>query len=133
MLADWPERQDLTCFDLMYLESEAVIRTMLRLKRELGVVCLSVTTASSSGEPGGAAAAILKDEYRRVIGVEPALKVNRPDGSVEIVSTSAWARGAESAPRDWDYKSVRDTEAIFVPAIPNTAVLGRSTAADVAL
>ncbi len=33
VLADWPE-QDLTCFDLMYLESEALSRTMLRLKRE---------------------------------------------------------------------------------------------------
>ena len=35
VLADWPE-QDLTCFDLMYLESEAITRTMLRLKRERG-------------------------------------------------------------------------------------------------
>ena len=88
VLADWPE-QDLTCFDLMYLESEAIIRTMLRLKREQEVVCLSVADGIIvPAAQEGTAVTTLKEEYRRVIGVEPTLKVNRPDGSVEIVSAS---------------------------------------------
>jgi hypothetical protein len=92
ILADWPE-QKLTCFDLMYLESEAVIRTMLRLQRERGMVCLSVHDSIIVPAPREAAAArVLREEYRGVVGVEPALKINRPDGSVEVVSASAGVR-----------------------------------------
>ena len=92
MLADWP-KQDLTCFDLTYLESEAITRTMLRLKREREVVCLSVhDSIIVPAAREGAAGTTLKEEYRRVIGVEPTLKVNRPDGSVEIVSASTSGR-----------------------------------------
>jgi hypothetical protein len=89
VLADWPE-QTLTCFDLMFLESEAIVRTMLRLKREHGAVCLSVHDSiivPAAQETTGAR--VLREEYRRIVGVEPALKVNRPDGSVEVVSASA--------------------------------------------
>jgi hypothetical protein len=96
VLADWPE-QDLTCFDLMYLESEAVSRTMLRLKRERRVVCLSVhDSIIVQAAQEAAAANTLKEEYRRVVGVEPALKVNRLDGSFEILSASAQVDGIDA-------------------------------------
>jgi hypothetical protein len=89
VLTNWPE-QKLTCFDLMYLESEAIIRAMLRLKRERGVVCLSVhDSIIVPAAQEAAAVAMLREEYWHVVGVGPTLKVNRPDGSVEIVSASA--------------------------------------------
>jgi hypothetical protein len=54
ILADWPERK-LTCFDLMFIESEAVVKTMLELKRSYGIPCLprrpSATSTSRSPEP----------------------------------------------------------------------------------
>ena len=46
VLKGWPE-QNITCFDLMYLESEAVIGTMLELMRVRGVPSSAFMTASS--------------------------------------------------------------------------------------
>ncbi|HEX5974134.1 MAG TPA: hypothetical protein VFY57_03140, partial [Rubrobacteraceae bacterium] len=93
VLADWPE-QRLTCFDLMFLESEAILRTMLRLKREVGVICLGVhDSIIVPASQEATAARVLKEEYRRVVGVEPGLKAFRPDGSVEVVSASAEVTG----------------------------------------
>jgi hypothetical protein len=82
VLADWPQ-QELTCFDLMFLESEAILATMLRLKRELGIVSLSVHDSLIVPRRHlEVAVALLKEEYRRVVGVEPALKVHEPGTAV---------------------------------------------------
>jgi hypothetical protein len=64
-------------FDLMYLENEAVANTMLRLKREHGVVCLSVHDSIIVPRRHlGVARDTLVHEYERVVGVKPASKVN---------------------------------------------------------
>lgn len=77
ILADWPD-QKLSCFDLMYLESEAVVRTMLKLKRSHGIPCLSVhdsiivpVTASELAQE------TLSYFYFEATGVEPAMVVKQ--------------------------------------------------------
>jgi hypothetical protein len=77
ILADWPDRK-LTCFDLMYLESKAVVRTMLELKRSHNIPCLSVH--DSIIVPASAsklAQETLGYFYFEVAGVEPAMVVKQ--------------------------------------------------------
>jgi hypothetical protein len=73
IMREWPT-QPTTCFDLMFLESEAVIGTMLELMREYRVPALSVhdslivpvmTLDLVEG--------VLKRRYKTVCGVEPYL------------------------------------------------------------
>jgi hypothetical protein len=79
ILADWPDKE-IDCFDLMYLESEAVVNTMLRLKREHGVVCLSVHDSIIVPRSHlDLAKGTLVHEYERVVGVKPAVKVNEAE------------------------------------------------------
>jgi hypothetical protein len=89
LLSEWPDLP-LSCFDLMYIESEAIIRTMLRLLREQGVVCLSVHDSIIAPllEREGAMR-ILRDEYRRAAGVEPTLTIHLPSAEVQEVITAA--------------------------------------------
>ena len=71
--------------DLMYLESEAIISTMLRLMREDGVVSLSVH--DSLIVPRGQLAharKILSDEYRCAAGVVPQLNINAYCGVLDL-------------------------------------------------
>ncbi len=76
VLADWPE-QSATCFDLMYLESEAVMNTMLRLMREHGVVSLSVHDSLVVPESRtDLAGRVLRHEYRQAVGVLPDLRID---------------------------------------------------------
>ena len=76
VLADWPE-QSVTCFDLMYLESAAVMNTMLRLMREQGVVSLSVhDSLIVPGSRSDVASRVLRHEYRRAVGVLPTLRID---------------------------------------------------------
>jgi hypothetical protein len=78
LLARWPELS-LSCFDLMYIESEAIISTMLRLMREQGVVCLSVHDSIIVPLPEqDAAVRVLGEEYRGAAGVEPKLMIHLP-------------------------------------------------------
>jgi hypothetical protein len=89
LLARWPELS-LSCFDLMYIESEAIISTMLRLMREQGVVCLSVH--DSIIVPlleQDAAVQVLREEYQRAADVEPKLMIHLPSGEVEEVIPAA--------------------------------------------
>jgi hypothetical protein len=76
ILRDWPE-QSTTCFDLMFLESEAIVGTMLRLMREHGVVSLSVHDSLIAPRSQlDLARETLCTEYERAVGVKPNLKVN---------------------------------------------------------
>lgn len=75
VLKDWPD-QELTCFDLMYLESEAMLATMLFLMREKAIPALTVHDSlivPRSAVP--LAQQQLKENYKRVCGIEPGLKV----------------------------------------------------------
>ena len=74
----------------MYVESEAIISTMLRLMRERGLVCLSVH--DSIIVPlleRDAAVGILREEYRRAAGVEPKLMIHLPSEEVQEVIPAA--------------------------------------------
>lgn len=85
VLASWPEC-GYDCFDLMYLESEAVVSTMLRLLREHGVVCLSIhDSIIVPRSKTRVAFDILTVEYERVVGVCPKLTVD-PEGVMEALS-----------------------------------------------
>lgn len=89
ILRSWPV-PGIDGFDLMFSESEAILATMLTLKRDHGVVCLSVhdsiivpASAQSIAEE------VLKTEYAKAIGVTPSLKVNTPtpkDGVLEAAA-----------------------------------------------
>jgi len=75
ILKDWPT-QALTAFDLMYLESEAVIGTMLELMREHDLPSLSVHDSlivpiRSMNEARG----ILERRYREIAGIIPYLRI----------------------------------------------------------
>ena len=76
ILANWSS-QSTTCFDLMFLESEAIVGTMLRLMREHGVVSLSVHDSLIAPRSQlDLARETLCTEYERAVGVKPNLKVN---------------------------------------------------------
>lgn len=80
MLADWPD-MDIDCFELMYLESEAVVKTMLRLERAHGVVCLSVHDSIIVPiSRAQLACVVLVEEYARATGASPRLRVNEVEG-----------------------------------------------------
>ena len=71
--------------DLMYLESEAIISTMLRLMLENGLVSLSVH--DSFIVPRGQLAnarKILSDEYRCAVGVVPHFNINAYCGVLDL-------------------------------------------------
>jgi hypothetical protein len=79
ILANWPE-QKTSCFDLMFMESEAVVNTILRLKREHGVPCLSVHDSIVVPMPQvPEAKALLAAEYKSATGAIPMLEVECPD------------------------------------------------------
>lgn len=74
-LARWPESQ-ITCFDLMYLESEAIVQTMLALK-QVDVPSLSVH--DSIIVPAGRrqeAEIALRAKYEAVVGTKPRLETS---------------------------------------------------------
>jgi hypothetical protein len=78
ILKDWPEGR-LSCFDLMFLESEAILGTMLTLKRAYSVVCLSVhDSIIVPASAQSVAEEVIKTEYAKAIGVTPSLKLNTP-------------------------------------------------------
>ena len=79
ILIDWPE-QKTSCFDLMFLESEAVVNTILRLKRERGVPCLSVHDSIVVPRPHLTNAQdVLSTQYKAATGASPSLEVHIPD------------------------------------------------------
>jgi hypothetical protein len=77
VLKSWGE-QEMGWAELMYLESEAVVSTMLRLKREHGVPSLSVHDSiivpASKCE---IAKALLTEEYLRITNTKPQLHIER--------------------------------------------------------
>jgi hypothetical protein len=76
LLAEWPGLP-LSCFDLMYIESVAIIGTMLRLMRERSVVCLSVhDSIIVLLSERDTATRVLREEYQRAAGVEPNLTIH---------------------------------------------------------
>lgn len=76
ILKDWPE-QRVSCFDLMYLESEAVIRTMLELMRELNSPSLSVhDSIIVPARWTKLACYTLERRYKEVSGIKPYLQIN---------------------------------------------------------
>jgi hypothetical protein len=81
ILTNWPE-QKTSCFDLMFLESEAVVNTILRLKREHGVPCLSVHDSIVVPMPHvSEAKAVLAAEYKAATSATPMLEVECADGT----------------------------------------------------
>lgn len=79
ILEGWPE-QKVTCFDLMFLESEAIVNTMLRLMREHDTVCHSVHDSIIVPRPQTRVArGILCEEHEMATGATPAMKVS-PEG-----------------------------------------------------
>ena len=76
VLRSWP-KQSTTCFDLMFLESEAIVGTMLRLMQEHRTASLSVHDSLIVPKSKlDVAREILSVEYERATGVRPELKVN---------------------------------------------------------
>ena len=76
ILKDWP-RQTVSGFDLMYLESEAVIGTMMELMHDHDIPSLSVHDSIIVPRPrSDDACSILQRRYREVSGMTPHLKVN---------------------------------------------------------
>ena len=76
VLVDWPDSK-IDCFDLMYLESAAVVGTMLRLMREHEAVCLSVHDSIIVAQCHcDLAVQVLSAEYNKVVGVAPTLRVS---------------------------------------------------------
>jgi hypothetical protein len=77
ILKDYPD-QPLTCFDLMFSESEAILGTMLELMRVHRVPSLSVhDSLIVPVSQSQLAQALLKQQYKRVCGIEAALKVEQ--------------------------------------------------------
>jgi hypothetical protein len=75
VLKDWPT-QTLTGFDLMYLESEAVIGTMLELMREHDLPSLSVhDSLIVPVRRIDEARTVLQRRYREVAGITPYLRI----------------------------------------------------------
>ena len=61
----------------MYLQSAAVMNTMLRLMREQGVVSLSVhDSLIVPGSRSDVASRVLRHEYRRAVGVLSTLLID---------------------------------------------------------
>jgi hypothetical protein len=78
-IANWGDRKHAWA-TLMYRESEAVISTMLRLKREHHIPSLAIhDSLIVPSLKEDIARRVLTDEYRRVIGVEPMLVTSRPE------------------------------------------------------
>lgn len=75
ILKDWP-KEKLTCFDLMYHESVAIMGTMLALMRGHGTPSLGVH--DSLIVPRSAvslAQQLIKDQYQQICRIEPVLTV----------------------------------------------------------
>jgi hypothetical protein len=78
VLANWPALP-ITCFDLMFLESQAVVATMVDLVRVRGIPSLSVhDSIIVPARHEAEAAFILAVKYDSFVGVRPTLKCNRP-------------------------------------------------------
>jgi len=77
ILEEWPQQKPkLTCHDLMFHESTALLDTMLTLKREHQLPSLSVHDSLIVPISAvGLATQLLKESYGRVCGVEPGVKV----------------------------------------------------------
>ena len=76
VLKTWPS-SEITWADLMFIESEAVIGTMLRLMREHRVPCFSVhDSVIVPRSQCELAKTVLTKEYKRHVGVEPRLKTS---------------------------------------------------------
>jgi hypothetical protein len=83
VLKNWPEEQ-ITSFDLMFLESKAILPAMLRLMREHRVPSLSVHDSLIVAKPAESLASdILKTEYKAVCGAHPFLVVRERMNWVE--------------------------------------------------
>jgi hypothetical protein len=86
IMQDWPT-QPITCFDLMFLESEAIVGTMLELMRDHRVPALSVHDSLIVPVMWlDLVEGVLKRRYKAVCGVEPYL--------TERMSAAAEARHA---------------------------------------
>jgi hypothetical protein len=77
-MRDWPDLP-VTCFDLMYYESEALVGSMLALKREHGIPSLGVHDSlivPASAENRGVET--LRFHYFVACEADPYLDVQRP-------------------------------------------------------
>ncbi len=76
MLADWPS-QKVTWADLMFIESEIIIGTMLERMHSYGIPCFSVHDSIIVRKSDQSIAMkTLKDQIFRQTSIEPRLKVN---------------------------------------------------------
>ena len=76
MLADWPS-QKVTWADLMFIESEIIIGTMLELMQSYGIPCFSVHDSIIVRKSDQQIAMeTLKDQFFKEANIEPRLKVN---------------------------------------------------------
>ena len=76
MLADWPS-QKVTWADLMFIESEIIIGTMLELMHSYGIPCFSVHDSIIVRKSDQRIAMeTLKDQFFRRTSIKPRLKVN---------------------------------------------------------
>ena len=76
MLAEWPS-QKVTWADLMFIESEIIIGTMLELMHSYGIPCFSVHDSIIVRKSDQSIAMkTLKDQIFRQTSIEPRLKVN---------------------------------------------------------
>jgi hypothetical protein len=74
--ASWPT-QSVTCLDLMFLESQGIVGTMVRLMREHEVVSLSVHDSLIVPKSQlDLASETLRREYKQAVGVFPNLRIN---------------------------------------------------------
>ena len=75
MLADWP-LQKITWADLMFIESEVIIGTMVELMRSFGVPCFSIHDSIIVRRIDQQIALdTLRNQFLNRVGIEPRLKV----------------------------------------------------------
>jgi hypothetical protein len=79
VLASWPNNEE-RYFQLMFQESEIILATMLRLKREHNVMSLPVhDSILVPVDQHDLAHAVLTEEFQRFAGIRPLLKTQPPD------------------------------------------------------
>ena len=93
MLVDWPS-QKVTWADLMFIESEIIIGTMLELMHSYGIPCFSVHDSIIVRKSDQQIAMeTLKDQFFRRANIEPRLKVNESTAKNPIAGDLRLAGG----------------------------------------
>lgn len=113
VMANWPD-PSVTCFDLMFFESQAIIGSMLALKREHGIPSLGVHDSLIVPASAEALAAItLRTSYFAACDADPYLDIRRPTLPAPAMTAASLSEPYPPSPPDFHPHSLdqgRDEE-----------------------